>query len=483
MQQQDQQQQPKSKPCYNCVKRRIICDRSPARCRKCVKKGLVCPGYGIRYRFAHEFRDPKSGGAGAAVPPAAAPASPGSSSGVEYSGPLTWVEAETVATVSQAVARVGHGGGDGEIEDDDEDSNATTPSSESNSGSERGRSQYGEAITRIDGRIVPRFETETPRTIQLIDAKSRWMFNYFSDRVSPTMLLFDGDSNGYRRHVLPFAVFNPLVQRAVCVAAAFHLLPRRPELKAPAEQGRAAIIQRLREDGLSASGVPVLDDATWATILLLIVGDLVRGDEQVMILYHMLDAFLRARGRHQPATSELDKFLDSQSRLIKFFGEPIVSESSTLSEPSHRPNAAILNTLSGSELPPASLPHAAAYIPLYNEAYRLAMDIYGRRARSASVPVQDSLMAARVDDLHAVLRRVDPTLPGAHVLVWPHFVGAAEAVDEEQRDYFTGQLRYIWRTTGYANVLKAIDSLPGMWEKRGVQRWTTRLPQLSVVVM
>lgn len=130
------------------------------------------------------------------------------------------------------------------------------------------------------------------------------------------MLLFDGDSNGYRRHVLPFAVSSPLVQRAVCVAAAFHLLPRRPELRAPAEQGRAAIIKRLREDGLSPSGAaPALDDATWATIVLLIVGDLVRGDEQVMILYHMLDAFLRARGPDRPAASELDKFLDSQSRL------------------------------------------------------------------------------------------------------------------------------------------------------------------------
>jgi hypothetical protein len=176
-----QPDQSKSKPCYNCVKRRIVCDKSPVRCRKCVKKGLVCPGYGIRYRFAHEFRDPKSGGAGAAVTPAG-PARPGSCSGVEYAGPLTWVESETVATLSQSVARLGYGrgGGEGEIEEDDEDSNATTPSSESNSGSERGHSQYyNEAITRNpDGRIVPRFETETPRTIELIDAKSRWMFNY-----------------------------------------------------------------------------------------------------------------------------------------------------------------------------------------------------------------------------------------------------------------------------------------------------------------
>lgn len=111
------------------------------------------------------------------------------------------------------------------------------------------------------------------------------------------------------------------------------------------------------------------------------------------------------------------------------------------------------------------------------------MEIYNLRAGSASAPVRDSLMASRVADLHAVLRRVDPTSPGAHVLVWPHFVGAAEAEGEEMQEFFRERLRYIWRTTGYANVLRAIDSLPGMWEKRGVQRWTLRLPQLSVVVM
>lgn len=173
------QDQNKSKPCYNCVKRRIICDRSPARCRKCVKKGLTCPGYGIRYRFAHEFREGRkqateatadADAATTAVPgPAPVAGSPASasvaaSSSVEYySGPLTWVESETVATLSQPVVRRGD---DNQHAAEDAESNATTPSSESNSGSER----YDELVTRSD--------FGTPRTIALMDAKSRWMFNY-----------------------------------------------------------------------------------------------------------------------------------------------------------------------------------------------------------------------------------------------------------------------------------------------------------------
>ncbi|KAF7547131.1 hypothetical protein G7Z17_g7943 [Cylindrodendrum hubeiense] len=450
---------PPPKPCYNCVKRRIVCDRTGTRCQKCAKKGLRCPGYGIRYRFAHEFRDQKPAGPGERRP----------SSVVDYSGPLTWVEAETSA---RPPSRIREDAEDETWEDDAHDSNAGTPSSEFAFDGE----QYDEVATQDE----PRFDTlvRRPRSLEPVDANSRWMFQYFSEHVSPVMLLFDNTTNGYRRQVLPFATSNRLVQRAVCVAAAFHLLPRRPELRAPAEQGRAAIIQRLHEDGLSATRAPVLDEATWATILLLIVGDLVRGDEQVMILYHMLDAFLRARGGNQP-TSQLGKFLESQSRLIKFFGDPIVSESNV----PQRTNSGILTTLSGAELPAADTPRLLSYVHLYEEAFRLAMDIYQHRANSATIPVSEDLMTRRVQQLKATIERVDPAYPGAHVLVWPLFVGAAEAEEEEHRDYFTEKLSYIWRTTGYANVLKAINSLPGMWEKRGVQRWTTRLPQVSVMIM
>lgn len=37
--------------CYNCMKRRIVCDKAKPHCGKCHKRGLVCSGYGVRYRF------------------------------------------------------------------------------------------------------------------------------------------------------------------------------------------------------------------------------------------------------------------------------------------------------------------------------------------------------------------------------------------------------------------------------------------------
>lgn len=41
--------------CYNCVKRRIVCDKTGSSCKKCARRNLSCPGFGtIRYRFAKE---------------------------------------------------------------------------------------------------------------------------------------------------------------------------------------------------------------------------------------------------------------------------------------------------------------------------------------------------------------------------------------------------------------------------------------------
>ena len=42
---------PKEKGCFQCSRRRIVCDRGGPSCEKCIKKGLSCSGLG-RIRFA-----------------------------------------------------------------------------------------------------------------------------------------------------------------------------------------------------------------------------------------------------------------------------------------------------------------------------------------------------------------------------------------------------------------------------------------------
>lgn len=127
------------------------------------------------------------------------------------------------------------------------------------------------------------------------------------------MIFFDGEQNGYRHHVLPFAVSSPLVQHAVSVAAAFHLSKRMPQLRVPAEAGRTAIIQKLNEEAISG-GDEVFSETNRATIILLIVADLVTGSREVLTLYRMLQSFLAGRKGNEHVTP-LTEFLDHQSRM------------------------------------------------------------------------------------------------------------------------------------------------------------------------
>lgn len=128
------------------------------------------------------------------------------------------------------------------------------------------------------------------------------------------MIMYDDEANGYRHQILPLAHCDPTIERAVCVAAAFHLSQRIPELRLPAENGRAAIINKLSRTSWD------LSDKTWATIVLLIVAELITGHEHVIELYKMLVAFLDARGlpmnqHSMGGDSPMGEFLYNQSRM------------------------------------------------------------------------------------------------------------------------------------------------------------------------
>jgi len=125
------------------------------------------------------------------------------------------------------------------------------------------------------------------------------------------MILIDGESNGYRHHILPLAYSDPVVQRAVCVTSAFHLSVRQPEMRLPAEAGRAAIIKKLR---YAASDQEVLSLSTWTTIVLLFVGELITGSADILTLYRMLVSFMSAK-KGKAHDSELASFLNQQTEL------------------------------------------------------------------------------------------------------------------------------------------------------------------------
>lgn len=318
------------------------------------------------------------------------------------------------------------------------------------------------------------------------------------------MVIYDDEANGYRHQILPLAHCDPVVERAICTAAAFHLSQRSmPELRLPAERARAAIISKL-----SQSQTPDLSESTWATIILLIVSDLVTGHEQVLVLYKMLVAFMKARdeGASLP-TSALGVFLNYQSRIISFFASPMLGESTALADfcqvsadplgslEKYSPRRQALLTLTAVEDhgPTVSrtkdLELADARTQLYSDINWRATQMYLLRASSASSPGQsnsvDAVMLGHVAGIRVLLEQVDPASPGAHTLVWPIFVAAAEARTRYDRNFFSAALRRIWDRTGYANVLRGLEALPGIWASQASKgpRWTAALPELKTVVM
>ena len=120
---------------------------------------------------------------------------------------------------------------------------------------------------------------------------------------------------------------------------------------------------------------------------------------------------------------------------------------------------------------------------LYVEIMRYATEIYLLRARSSMIPVDEQQMLEKIMHIRYLFQCVDQQAPGAHTLVWPAFVAAAETQEDENRVFFSAILRRIWEETGYANVLRGLESLPSIWKQQRQRRWTSILPNLKIVVM
>jgi hypothetical protein len=188
----------------------------------------------------------------------------------------------------------------------------------------------------------------------------------------------------------------------------------------------------------------------------------------------MLMSFIRARGPNTEF-SPIAAFLQQQTDLIDFFTLPIISEYDGV----HR--------LLEDSQPSASTPKWPDKVRLtqgiYSEAYRQARQLYLARAQLKLDLVSDDSVSRLVNDMKMLVEDVDPESLGAHVLVWPYFVAAAESILPEHRTFFRARLDHIWLTTKYRNVKIAIDSLEDIWAHRQTRRWTEMLPEIGMVIM
>jgi hypothetical protein len=455
-----------------------------------VKKNLACPGYGIRYRFNDGVAARgKLKGKSFATPTViqSQPEPPREVSTLGKAQELTWIATEQLGPRSN-------------FED------ARRPAKQAHERFPAGESHKSTAppdsveevstVTKDEESIIPTAQKEIDDVIelplllpclQLIDARTRHLFSHcwspienssisadlqaVADHVSPVMLLVDDSSNGYRHVLLPLAVEDPVIQRAVCVASMFHLSIQQPELKLIAEAGRAVIIAKLQQ--MAAVG-NVFTLSTWTTILLLLVGELVNGSDDVLTLYRMLMSFLGARGSNTDLSS-ISLFLRQQTDLIDYFTLPVISEYDGVHKLLEDPSPGTI----ASEWPT----EVCLTQDVYTEAYRQARHLYLSRAQAELHPFDDVDTILLVERLKKLLEEVEPNDLGAHVLVWPYFVGAAEAILAEHRAFFHQRLDHIWLTTKYRNVKVAIDSLDNIWAHRRTKRWTSMLPDIGMVIM
>ncbi|KAI1093778.1 hypothetical protein F5B19DRAFT_491098 [Rostrohypoxylon terebratum] len=431
------------KACHNCIKRRIVCDKTGDSCRKCAKKNLTCPGYGIRYRFAKETTS------SSVSPP---PSSEGGQVGVKRQRNIRqWIEysAESAATGSRPSKTPLPAGSEENIL-------ATSPP------------QSAAATTPI------------PRTLLELDPGTRLYFLHFAVHVSHFMVIFDDEANGYRHHVLPMAHSNTIVQKAVCVVSAFHLSAKHPQLRAAAEVVRAELIRGLSQ---AAAVKPDLSEPAWATLLLLTIADLITGHEDVTSLTAILNTFIDARGPPKEETSPLEKFLYFQSSVLGFFTRPFSPPGLRPHPPRHLINHPVatfesykqgLHNCQKRECPPRHKCDTYTNFPLYEEAFRLAGEIYTTRMESTNFPVSpEQCMRAHVSRIRALCEQVDPVAQGTHVITWPIFVAAVESCEAGDKEYFSLALRRIWERCGYANISRGFEVLPELWVKSRNRSWSS----------
>jgi hypothetical protein len=97
--------------------------------------------------------------------------------------------------------------------------------------------------------------------------------------------------------------------------------------------------------------------------------------------------------------------------------------------------------------------------------------------------VNEYLMDQLIEEFKWLLLELEPSSEGAHTLVWPYFIVAAESRTQEHRDFFYRRLNYIWSATGYRNIRVAMDALQKIWGQQGFERWTASLPDITTIIM
>ncbi|KAL7932846.1 hypothetical protein V8C35DRAFT_64824 [Trichoderma chlorosporum] len=451
--------------CLECRTRRVRCDKTEPECFKCCKKGLKCSGQGIECRFSSHM---KNGGQLRFSQPAIRAAGDTGKAGSRAPSRYRWVTVTSKQTESSP--------------------DAARLSSHPSSTSKRkisdeppiiGPMRPDKSLVDMDSpdesfdedveELGPRNMQLAPpqRAIQTVSPKARLFFNHFSEFIAPKMVVFDFKGNGYRDILLPLACDDELVGQAISVIAAFHLSQRAPNMRMAAEVGQHAILSKLFRDSLQLEPKKLFSLSTWATILVLLVGETITGANNYVHLLEILSNLAQSSDSVQSLSVTTRGFIREQTRMFELFGFPLSSETKGLQILSKRPDYYLDFMSSYPSL--GQDPEQYANVAVMKEAIRQACDLYRNRALRL-ISREDSIQS--VERLRETVLDLDPSVDGCHALVWTYFVAAAESILPEHRSFFSNRLQSLYSCTEFGTIPIAVQSLEHIWANQDSQRWT-----------
>ncbi|KAJ6443747.1 cytochrome P450 [Purpureocillium lavendulum] len=140
-------------------------------------------------------------------------------------------------------------------------------------------------------------------------------FDHFSNFIAAKMVVYDFSGNGYRQIILPLACQDAMVEQAVSTIAAFHLAQEAPQMREAAETAQQAILTRLYHQSLHLEPQRLFNMATWATILILLVGDTITGSKNYVHLLGLLSCLARSSVSVNSLSEGTRSFIAEQTRM------------------------------------------------------------------------------------------------------------------------------------------------------------------------
>ncbi|KAH6972422.1 hypothetical protein BKA56DRAFT_493345 [Ilyonectria sp. MPI-CAGE-AT-0026] len=436
--------------CHECCKRRLKCDKTEPECLKCLKKGIGCSGQGFRY-----------------VSTQTTPVNPQSGSrpkNVVFRFVTSQADAPSPPQLKKNQRQRGV---------DARDQSKSSHAHERHAFAAEMKPSVGVSdmsrkfVSRRSGFAVLHFEQNLrPALNESMNPQTRILFHHFSECIAPIMVVLDSISNGYRDIIIPLACQDECLGRAVSVVASFHLAEKIPEMRQTAEADYQTIIEKLRHDSMQLQSGQVFNPFTLATILVLLVGETITGADNYGYLLEMLACLIQSPGTIEALPPALKEFFWQQVKMFQLFGIPLTNEAKGV-EIFTRPPDYYLEFMAYPELTAESEHYNN--VNLIRAAILDAGRIYRRRVES-SLHQYESIHL--VEQLRQNVLGLGMHVKGVHALVWTYFIGAAESILPEHREFFTERLNDLYDYTGFGSIPAGLEALRTVWAKQAFRRWT-----------